>query len=216
MDTSDYRLIAEEINNYLLTGNALTAVNDIHIDYEKNTDERFASYTYKMTVSYKDSASYRVQYVSYYNESKEGAETEIEGVLLLDGTEHRLEGKKETDNDEVEMEMKVYLDSASYISVSNETQTSENEYKYEYWQNGEIVKSVSMSTSVENGIKQTEVEIVQGGVTVAYEFEYKDTLIECEYMNGTKTAEVIIHVHSDHYLYEFEDGPSIELKKNFR
>lgn len=217
LSEEDYARIAESINDYLLTGNALLAKSRISTAYERNTEDEYSSYEYKMLVSYEDAQSYRINYTVYYNETeKNETETELIGLFILNDRAYPMRGEKSVENDECEMELTIYMEENTYISVSNETSINENEYEYTYVEDGVVVKDVSMSISSENGESKTEIELTENGKTVEYEFVYSSEIVECEYKSEEGEFEIKIYIRSDYYLYEFEDGYCIELKKTFQ
>jgi|GEM_PF-3622142 len=211
---ADYQKIAEDVNYYLLTGDALVSSEGISVVYTRNTDPKYADYDYKMEVTYSDKAMYGVDYVAYYDEDERGnGKTALVGVFVVNGNAYPLEGRKETERDEVEVELILRLGADSYVSVSNEAEKGENEYEYKFVEGGVVVKGVSLELSTENGKKETEIEITENGVTTAYEFEYKAETIECEYEKGNTEYEMTVFIHDTYYLYLFDDGTKIKLHK---
>lgn len=206
--------IAKKINGYLLSADAFLSSSKISAKYENNKDENFESYAKKLTVSYTDSDDYSVAYTLYYNETEQSATTvTLDGVMVLGSSSFEVWSEWKNEGDEVEMEFRVYLDEFRYFSIENETEVNENEYEYGYYEFGFMTFGVSLSVSTENGAKEIEMEITEGGLETEINFVYDDKVIHCSYENvGFKTSFDIRH-ENDTYEYDFGFEFKIALNK---
>ncbi len=211
---TDRERIAADVNRYLPTGNALLDKDAVKIDYAKNTDEAFADYAYRLSVTFAEGVELGVSYTAYYNESRAlFGRSRITGVFVMGGEQYDMTGEREVDRDEVEMELRVRTGKDTYLCVSNERAASENEYEYVYLENGREVRAVSIEVATEGDVRSTELEISENGVETEYAFTYLDDRILCEYEENEREHEIVIFVYADHYLYTFEDGYTVEIQK---
>ena len=170
----------KEINNTLVMFDSIVG-SDLSAKTDKNdgTDEKYALYEYKMTISFGGKNA-----VMYYNETdlktetdhdeeepeeepeeetEEETEAKLEGVLVSDEYEYSATGmrKEETSADETEYELELIVKKSdtTYVKFSYETETendeSETEYKCEIYENGKEVQKSKIEFEEENG--QTEI-----------------------------------------------------------
>ncbi|MBE5731754.1 MAG: hypothetical protein E7353_01855 [Clostridiales bacterium] len=206
--------IAKKINGYLLSADAFLSSSNIVAKYEDNENEDFALYTKKLIVAYTDSDNYSVAYELYYNEKEQNAHTvTVDGIMVLGSDSFKVWGEWENEDDEVEMELRVYFDDFRYISIENETEVNENEYEYGYYNNGLLFSGVSLSVSNENGKKQIEMEIVEGGIETEITFVYDKNVIHGSYENPLFKTDFDIRHENNTYEYDFGFEFKISLIK---
>ncbi len=207
----------------------------------ENTDNDYARYKIKLSISGKNFNGASVNYVMYYNETKSAQHGHhddddeelytMEGVMLIDGVEHYLEGERtvETDSDEVENELKIRAyadlsDKTSYIQMEQEYSAEQNETETEYvfdvYKNGKLIEqtAVEFETERKGGKEETEysLEFRQGN----YKGKYK---IERETKNGISKIKVKYDIDGDKgeftvnektpgkYSYTFADGTTLTI-----
>lgn len=206
--------IAKKINGYLLSADAFLSSSSLSAKYENNTNGEFAEYTKRLTVSYTDSESYSVAYELYYNETESEASTvTLDGLMVLGDKSFEVWGEWQSEKDEVEMELRVYLDDTRYFSIENETEVNENEYEYGFYEWGFMSYGVSLSVDSENGGKQIEMKITEGGIETEINFVYEGNTIRCSYENAYFKTSFDIRHKNNTYEYDFGFDFKISLKK---
>lgn len=163
----------KEINNTLVMFDSIVG-SDLSAKTDKNdgTDEKYALYEYKMTISFGGKNA-----VMYYNETdlrtetdhdEEETETEtearLEGVLVSDEYEYSTTGmrKEETSADETEYELELIVKKSetTFVKFSYGTETEnterETEYKCEIYENGKKIQKTKIEFEEEDG--QTEIK----------------------------------------------------------
>ena len=189
---------------------------DITIQNQINEDKNYQDYAYKLVVSYQSSMDYTL----YYNEQTlfeedeeediDEVSSQLEGIMIKNGTPFVVKGQKEVENDEFECELIIYEDDTkqNYIKINQETETNENEYTYEFFKDGRCIRELSLELEIENNKKEMSIEIQEGNLEKEFTFEYNLTLneIRCTYENDTDDIEIkdiIIYIHDEYYLYVF-------------
>lgn len=174
----------------------------------ENTDKdgEFKDYPFVMTVTVGNTG---ITAKMYYKEVNTVTETEIDdgeeetevsttlsGVMVFDGKEFEVSGKKEieTEGDEKEtsIEFTTYsnTNSLNYVkikqSVEVENGAQEVEYEYEIYENGEKAREfkleiedengkteVSFKMEIENAPEETEYKIIKGDVDGKFKIKYE-------------------------------------------
>lgn len=163
----------KEINNTLVMFDSIVG-NDLSAKTDKNdgTDEKYAIYEYKMTISFGGKNA-----VMYYNETdlrtetdhdeeetEEETEAKLEGVLVSDEYVYSATGmrKEETSADETEYELELIVKKSetTFVKFSYGTETEnterETEYKCEIYENGKKIQKTKIEFEEEDG--QTEIK----------------------------------------------------------
>lgn len=163
----------KEINNTLVMFDSIVG-SDLSAKTDKNdgTDEKYALYEYKMTISFGGKNA-----VMYYNETdlktetdhdeeepEEETEAKLEGVLVSDEYEYSTTGmrKEETSADETEYELELIVKKSetTFVKFSYGTETEnterETEYKCEIYENGKKIQKTKIEFEEEDG--QTEIK----------------------------------------------------------
>lgn len=182
---------ADEFNRYLGVIESFLDEEQLLTTVEENTDEAYADYDIKLTVTGKDIGGEDVLHVLYYTEtytrsSEKSKRDEIEvkteyslrGVMVLGGSEYAVRGerKEEEEREEDETETKneivirAYPDENDYKTFVQMSYSTETEEEY-----GETEEERSyVYTVVENGaLKERTV--------VKYETETKESETETKY-----------------------------------
>ena len=170
----------------------------------ENTDKdgEFKDYPFVMTVTVGNTG---ITAKMYYKEVNTVTETEIDdgveetevsttlsGVMVFDGKEFEVSGKKEieTEGDEketsIEFTTKSKANPLNYVkikqSVEVENGAQEVEYEYEIYENGEKVREfkdengkteVSFKMEIENALEETEYKIIKGDVDGKFKIKYE-------------------------------------------
>lgn len=175
---------------------------------EKNEDVEglYKDYPFVMTVTVGNTG---ITAKMYYKEVNTVTETEIDdgveetevsttlsGVMVFDGKEFEVSGKKEieTEGDEketsIEFTTKSKANPLNYVkikqSVEVENGAQEVEYEYEIYENGEKVREfkleiedengkteVSFKMEIENAPEETEYKIIKGNVDGKFKIKYE-------------------------------------------
>ena len=145
---------------------------------EKNTDssEDLKKYNFVMTISIPNLSNigtYKLYYDEIATETQveiedEETETEIsttlEGVLITNETNFKVESKKtietEGNNTEQSIEFKTYFDENNYVVVEQSSENNELEYEYEIYKNGVKVQKIEIEFEKENNKTELKFELV--------------------------------------------------------
>lgn len=187
------------LNEYMMLVESLISDGNFEIVSGENDNADYAQYEFKMTASYYDLNGNKLQYESYYNQTLKGTHTErdddmfddeevtsvyiIEGVMLIDGTAHAMEGRfvNETEGRESENThtLRVALDTQAddYLLVTQESENedgeSETEYVYSTYRGGKLAERTTFE--YENERDETEITMTisdrVNGTNRTFEFE---------------------------------------------
>lgn len=235
---------AENFNKYFAALNSFLDDSALTVETVKNTDEGYSQFAIKLIVKGKDIAGNATEYVMYYNETfvsekVEDGETEsrysLEGVMLTDGTEYRLTGGKEIEEEdgerEEELKIRAYTGDAAgdFVEMKQEQSVeggeTETEYVYRIYSDNKLVEetSVEFETETKNGKTETEFELEfkKGGAKGKYkvEREVKDgaTEISVKYnldgKQGKFKIKEIIKDGQPYYEYTFDDNGKVLLER---
>ncbi len=213
-NNAEYEKIANDVNYYLTTGEALLSKNNINIIYQKNTDANYSDFEFVMRIKYLDKSLSAIDYVAYFNKAEKNSKTTMIGICVIEGKSYNLFGEQQRKGEEIESELIIYTNTSgkSYISIENETELNENEYEFEYVVDDIVVRGVSLEVKTEHGVNTTEIEITENDIETSYEFEYKaDNIIECTYEPQHGKEKIIINVYIDRYEYQFMDGTIMNI-----
>ena len=241
----------ERFNEYFTALDSFLGDDVVSTVTEANTNSDY-EYDTKMTINGKNFSGETVTYTMYYTETlvktdssdddEEEAETEneyrLEGVMIIDEIEYRLEGERseETDKDESETELKIRAyadpsDKTSYVQMEQELSVengeTETEYVYSVYVNGELLEqtAVEFETENKNNKVETEYELeFRSGETkgkYAVEREVKDgvTSIKVKYDIDGDSGSFRIREISDgngnkQYEYTFDDNEKMVFRIN--
>lgn len=201
---------------------------------EKNEDVEglYKDYPFVMTVTVGNTG---ITAKMYYKEVNTVTETEIDdgveetevsttlsGVMVFDGKEFEVSGKKEieTEGDEketsIEFTTKSKANPLNYVkikqSVEVENGAQEVEYEYEIYENGEKVREFKLEIEDENG--KTEVTFKMEIENVPEETEYKiikgdvDGKFKIKYEKGKEKGFITVEAVEGGYKLTYNNGYS--------
>ena len=200
----------------------------------ENTDKdgEFKDYPFVMTVTVGNTG---ITAKMYYKEVNTVTETEIDdgeeetevsttlsGVMVFDGKEFEVSGKKEieTEGDEketsIEFTTKSKTNPSNYVkikqSVEVENGAQEIEYEYEIYENGEKAREFKLEVEDENG--KTEVSFKMEIENVPEETEYKiikgdvDGKFKIKYEKGKEKGFITVEAVEGGYKLTYNNGYS--------
>lgn len=201
---------------------------------EKNEDDEglYKDYPFVMTVTVGNTG---ITAKMYYKEVNTVTETEIDdgveetevsttlsGVMVFDGKEFEVSGKKEieTEGDEketsIEFTTKSKANPLNYVkikqSVEVENGAQEVEYEYEIYENGEKAREFKLEVEDENG--KTEVSFKMEIENVPEETEYKiikgdvDGKFKIKYEKGKEKGFITVEAVEGGYKLTYNNGYS--------
>ena len=114
----------------------------------------------------------------------------LEGIVVIDGVEYEMKGKKEVEADESEISFKYFLNENSFVcveqSIENEDSETEREFEYKVVNNGQMIYNYSLE--LENDEVELKTKSLKDGKMVL-EFEFMEfegrKIIKAEYKNET-------------------------------
>ncbi len=200
----------------------------------ENTDKdgEFKDYPFVMTVTVGNTG---ITAKMYYKEVNTVTETEIDdgeeetevsttlsGVMVFDGKEFEVSGKKEIETEGNEKETSIEFTTKSkanplnYVkikqSVEVENGAQEIEYEYEIYENGEKVREFKLEIEDENG--KTEVSFKMEIENVPEETEYKiikgdvDGKFKIKYEKGKEKGFITVEAVEGGYKLTYNNGYS--------
>lgn len=200
----------------------------------ENTDKdgEFKDYPFVMTVTVGNTG---ITAKMYYKEVNTVTETEIDdgeeetevsttlsGVMVFDGKEFEVSGKKEIETEGNEKETSIEFTTKSkanplnYVkikqSVEVENGAQEVEYEYEIYENGEKVREFKLEIEDENG--KTEVSFKMEIENVPEETEYKiikgdvDGKFKIKYEKGKEKGFITVEAVEGGYKLTYNNGYS--------
>lgn len=224
---------AEQFHCYFLMLDGIFGDEVVTTSAVQNTDEAYAQYEIKLTVTGMDMNGAAVSHVMYYTETLVKEETEkgesereysLVGVMLFGGTEYALRGERteESEKNEEENELKIRAypdenDRRNYVQMeqetSSETGEKETEYVYTVVRDGEVAEEISVEfeSETEHGKTQIEYELefISGTREEVYRISHEDggNGMKVSYQIGSERGEFHIEKRADgSYLYRFSDG----------
>lgn len=199
---------AEKFNEYFTALDSFLGDDLVTTVTAKNTDEKYAFDTV-MTITGRDIAGAKKEYVMYYTETLVKSETDEEdgeseneyrlnGVMVIDGTDYVVAGERsdenEADESESELKIRAYADASdqsTYIEMSQEHSVEnkevETEYVYSVYVDGALVERTSVDFETENKTVKTETEYELEFINGTGKGKYK---LEREVKNGSTKIKV--------------------------
>lgn len=98
-------------------------------------------------------------------------DVKFNGIVILDEVEYQVNGKYESEDDEVEYQFKISLNNGDYVKIKTETEDDETEYKYESYING---SKYEYKVEYEFEDDKTEIKFEEeiDGVETEYKYEF--------------------------------------------
>jgi hypothetical protein len=108
------------------------------------------------------------------DENEDVIETELEGLLIVNGVEYILLGRREVKENETEYKFIALIDELNFIRISYESEDDEQKFKFVHMVDGVIVNRTSIK--VENENVESKVMLVYQTETIEarYSFKYVD------------------------------------------
>ncbi|MEG2085946.1 MAG: hypothetical protein RR054_03540 [Clostridia bacterium] len=167
------------------------------------------------------------------NEREEEIETELSGIMICNGVEYIIEGKKEIETEEedgkIEKEFKITFiatdanKNSIKVVQSVEEEEGEKEQKFTFEMrdaDGNVVNKSVLQMEVEDGEVEIELELEDKGVVNRYRFEREGDEINIHYTNAEgKEVVCTVTITTDAdgktvYTYTFPDGHKQEEDKD--
>ncbi len=239
-DADPVKRQAEKFNEYFTALDSFLGEDLVTTSTTANTDEHYPFET-KMTINGRDFNGDVVTYTMYYTETlikqsadekKEETESKysLEGIMVMDGIEYYLEGKREDETErnesESELEIRAYADKndrKTYVEMKHEISVEENEneteYVYSVYTDGKLIEetAVEFETERKNNKEETEYELefrsgeAKGKYKVVREVKNDKTEIKVKYNLDGTSGEFRIREKTDadgnkYYEYTFSDN----------
>lgn len=220
-----------EINKYLGIMEQMLG-DDEPICVVDETSER-PEYTNKMTISTKDINFNVHTYELYYNEFtisddeiedglkdndedyEDEVESSLEGIMVYNGQEYDVFGKKEIEEDEIKVEFTSKIDENNWVNVMQKTEEDETKFEYTISEKGEVSKT-EMKFEEEEDETKIELQFVQDENESKYEFKVEeedgDSVIKIEIDNENTNLEAKVYIIEDPitgettYEYKIKDS----------
>jgi hypothetical protein len=190
----------------------------------KESDKPEYEYFYTLTTTdiLGDEKVYSFYYNSVVREEKEyddgiveiEREERLNGIIILDGIEYKMNGNKSTEDDEEEVTFKIMIDESNYVVIEQEMESNEKEFEYKTYKNGRKVYESSVSYEAKfNGKVELEFELEENGNQLEYKYEFfkengiSYVLVKIE--NNNTYNRILIQINSDengNESYEFIDN----------
>jgi hypothetical protein len=202
----------DELNKYLNMMEKFLGNNN-GLTVENAVSDR-PEYQTKLVYTTKDLLGNDVLYTIYYNEvadtetteeDNEHTSTVLTGLMIINGTEYALEGRKEFEDGEQKVTMISKVDNDNYVKVTNKTEDNEQKFQYEVKVNGIITNRTEVKVETEDDEIKTVLKFVEGDAKGEYSFkqETEDGVqiikIKYEIKNalGNESGEIKIYVTVD-------------------
>ncbi len=238
---------AQRFNEYFTALDSFMGEDIVSTVSEENTDTKYP-YKTKLTINSRDFDGNPVQNVMYFTETflttntdidddDDDKETEsiytLEGVLVVDGADYRLEGERtyEQEGNETENELKIRAyadinDRRSFVEMeqeySEEGKETETEYVYSIYSNGALVEQTAVEFEKERkgGKEETEYELefrkgaARGKYVVEREAKNGKVTIRVRYnidgkQGSFRISEITGANGEKQYEYTFEDNSKL-------
>lgn len=222
----------DEINRYLNLFESLLAESPIQSVEEASDRE---GYETRLTITVSDLDGATSEYVMYYNETvfppdedddddEREIESELEGIMILDGCEYAVEGKRELEEDEAEVTFLARIDRNHYIKVKQEIEPDEQKFVYERIENGRCVSKSEIKIEQESDETEIELEFLEGETRGVYRFDRETENGKTEIkiladVNGSKTVVRVSIVENPvtgelEYEYRFTSGSKVKKSRD--
>jgi hypothetical protein len=224
----------DELNRYLnMMEKFLGNNNGLTVE---NVVSDLSAYSTKLIYTTKDLLGNDVSYTIYYNEvadtvtndeDNEHTTTTLTGLMIINGTEYALEGRKEFEDDEQKVTMISKVDNDNYVKVTNKTENNEQKFQYEVKVNGVITNRTEVKVETEDDEIKTVLKFIEGDAKGEYSFKQETEdgvqIIKIKYeiknAQGSESGEIKIFVTVDEttgetsYEYRVKDDKENEEHK---
>ena len=133
-----------------------------------------------MTITVTQTENQSEQIVLYYNETLNTEETDddeteytLTGIIVLEGKEYAVEGRRTLDKDENELEFSVKISDNTKVVFEQEWENGEQEFNYSVFINGKLFNSFSVEMEKFENKTELEITTVIGNVEFSLELSKK-------------------------------------------
>lgn len=232
---------AEKFNEYFTMLDSFLGEEVVTTKAVRNTDEQYAQYEIKLTITGKDLLGETETYLMYYTETLHKAKTEddeteeeytLEGVMVLDGEDYALRGERsyEEERGETENDLKIRAypdpeDKDTYVQMKQENSVEKNEteteYVYSVVRDGKLIEETAVEFETEQKDNKEEIkyelEFRSGDAKGSYKLE-KETKdgavqIKVKYNIDGSSGTFRIRETENGYEYSFSDNSKKLFKK---
>lgn len=198
----EYDEAFEKIHEYTKTAEEFINKDSIKIEVlEVNGSE----YNYKMIVNF-SSLNLGEDIEFYFNETKKGDSTIINGQLIKGNKTFKVNGEIENDSEETETKYEIFLNNLESIEISEEREQNEREYTVSFYENKKLIKEVNIEYEKSNNDKyNVEIEVIELEEEFCLEFYFSNNFIYCETEFNDEELKVKIEVKDDYYIYKYKN-----------
>lgn len=104
-------------------------------------------------------------------EISDNQETRISGILIMNGNEYQVLGKKEIEEDESKIKMISYLDDNNYVTVVSKVEDNERKYQYEVVTDGVVTMKSKVKFEEEDNETKFVLDYTDGDLSGFFEFK---------------------------------------------
>lgn len=199
-----------------------------------DNDEYFGTYNFVMKISLPNYGGTTSEYKMYYNETETKTNKEIEdenvevevstnlvGIMLVDGLEFKVQGKREFEVEGNEKESSIEFKTISlenpnnYVVIKQEVENDEVEYEYEVYENGIKISETEFEIEKENNKTFVEMEFADAKLGKV-EYKIKQTNVadkfSVEYKNGNVADFIIVQELADGFSFVYSNGFQEDVK----
>lgn len=152
--------------------------------------------------------SYELYYnVKSFDKKDDDTTFIIEGIMIKDGLNYTMYGKKEVESDEETITIRSYLDDFTYIETIYETDTEESEYTIKHVKNNQTIYESVLQIESDEEEFEIELEIYTASTKSVYKMSYEldedEPVIEIEFeieeliTGNKKSGEMSIYIRID-------------------
>lgn len=108
------------------------------------------------------------------DEAEDEIATELEGLLIVNGIEYTLLGRREVEGNETEYKFVALIDDLNFIRISYETEDDEQKFRFVQMVDGVIVNRTSIKVEAEDGESKVMLNYQTETMEARYSFKYAD------------------------------------------
>lgn len=204
------------------------------VEINTDGDEKYAKYSYVMTVSVNGEETCKM----YYNETSTKSETELpdeddddevaefktsttfEGVVVYDGGEYNVSGKRELevegDDSEFSVEFYTKIDDRNYIEFTYESEKEQDDHEVSYELkivvNGRTIQESELEFETENGKTTISLKFKGGlGEFVIEKDLTDDNVYRVRYELGKTTINITVTKTDTGYKFSYAGSQEVEI-----
>lgn len=108
------------------------------------------------------------------DEDDDQIETELEGLLIVNGVEYTLLGRREVEGNETEYKFVALIDEFNFIRISYESEDNEQKFRFVQMTDGVIVNRTNIKVEDEDGESKVMLTYQTETMEARYSFKYAD------------------------------------------